>query len=32
MTGDIYGIYGNTKEEAIYPGYTVEVEGKRWTH
>jgi hypothetical protein len=26
MAGDIYGIYGNTKEEAIYPAYSADAE------
>jgi hypothetical protein len=26
MAGDVYGIYGNTKEEAIYPAYSVDAE------
>lgn len=28
MTGAVLGIYGNSKDEAIYPGYMVDGEGK----
>jgi hypothetical protein len=29
MAGAVYGIYGNSKEEAMYPSYAVDSDGKR---
>jgi hypothetical protein len=29
MAGAVYGIYGNSKEEAMYPSYAVDADGKR---
>jgi hypothetical protein len=29
MAGAVLGIYGNSKEEAIYPAYTVDADGRR---
>jgi hypothetical protein len=29
MAGAVYGIYGNSKEEAMYPSYAVDAGGKR---
>ena len=29
MAGAVYGIYGNSKEEAMYPSYAVDADGQR---